>query len=381
MIDEFQDIADGDLPVLQETLSHSSLAKVILTGTPKLVDNHLETVFRRSTACEWTLPCRNCGQGTIIDERALGSQGLICPRCQLPVDPRQGEWRARHPHAAWGSGYWICHPMVPCFHYHDILQKQQSYDPVKFKNECLGLSTTLGEHVVTRDELEACCRPSPMAASRQDLSPHFRGRLIAGVDWGGGAAARTALTIGSIRADGVFEVCHFARFAANEDPDYLLNQVAKRCGQFGVQFVGADGGGAGFHLNRLLFVRLNPNRFAQQLVPVYGILYANSDLPPRENGVLWDWPVHRSASIGNLFSRVKLGRITFPSAEDCGSFLDEFSCEVAEYDSHFRTIKYTHPESQPDDALHATNYALMMAVRSQSSCQSSSPEWGDDELL
>jgi hypothetical protein len=47
---------------------------------------------------------------------------------------------------------------------------------------------------------------------------------------------------------------------------------------------------------------------------------------------------------------------------DVGSFLDEFACEVAEYDDQQRTIKYTHPETQQDDALHATNYALLAGV-------------------
>jgi hypothetical protein len=355
MIDEFQDIADGDLPVLQETLSHSTLGRVILTGTPKLVDNHLERVFRQSTACEWTIPCRNCSRGIAISERALGTDGLICPDCQLAIDPRQGKWVARHPHAVWGQGYWICHPMVPCFVYHDILQKQQAYDPVKFKNECLGLPTTLGEHIVTREEVEACCAQRAMATSGNDLLPQWRGRLLAGLDWGGGAAARTALTIGYMRPDNCFEVCHLARFAANEDPNYLLNQVAQRCQQFGVRFIAADGGGAGFHLNRLLVSRLG--------LPLYAIVYTASDSPPRQNGVLWDWSVNRTASIGNLFARIKLRRISFPRVEDSGSYLDEFSCEVAEYDDHNRTIRYTHPDTQPDDALHATNYALVMAAR------------------
>lgn len=46
-IDEFQDIAGGDLPVLEETLSHSPHRRVLNTGTPKSVDNHLEDVFGR----------------------------------------------------------------------------------------------------------------------------------------------------------------------------------------------------------------------------------------------------------------------------------------------------------------------------------------------
>jgi hypothetical protein len=131
--------------------------------------------------------------------------------------------------------------------------------------------------------------------------------------------------------------------------------VEQLCRQFGVRIVGADGGGAGFHLNRLLANRLK--------LPLYAIVYTNSDSPPRQNGVLWDWSVHRSASIGTLFARIKLKRIVFPRLEDCGSYLDEISCEVAEYDDHGRTIKYTHPETQPDDMLHSTNYALLMGTR------------------
>ena len=60
LIDEFQDIADGHLPVLLETQSHSDLRRVILTGTPKLVDNHLEGVFQQSTVNEWTVICHHC---------------------------------------------------------------------------------------------------------------------------------------------------------------------------------------------------------------------------------------------------------------------------------------------------------------------------------
>jgi hypothetical protein len=47
---------------------------------------------------------------------------------------------------------------------------------------------------------------------------------------------------------------------------------------------------------------------------------------------------------------------------DGGSYLDEFACEIAEYDELNRTVKYTHPETMQDDALHATNYALLVGT-------------------
>jgi hypothetical protein len=74
------------------------------------------------------------------------------------------------------------------------------------------------------------------------------------------------------------------------------------------------------------------------------------------------WTVGRSASIGNLFARVKSQKISFPRETDCGSYLDEFAAVIAEYDDTNRTVSYSHPESQQDDAMHACNYALLVAT-------------------
>src|SRR5260370_1538543 len=171
LIDEFQDVADGDLPVLEETLSHSDYRRVILTGTPKSIDNHLEGVFSKSTACEWRVPCPNCAQEAILDDRCLGPTGVTrpdctqqailddpwleptdvtfpdrtqevilddrclgptgaaCPNCQASLNPQAGHWVARNPDAVWGEGYWINHLMVPWFNYPEVLEHQQTYDP------------------------------------------------------------------------------------------------------------------------------------------------------------------------------------------------------------------------------------------------------------
>ena len=90
LVDEFQDIAAGDLPVLQETMSHAQYGRTILTGTPKLVDNHLEAVFSQSTANEWTLLCSACQRPSILDDRCLGASGIACPECGGALDPSSG---------------------------------------------------------------------------------------------------------------------------------------------------------------------------------------------------------------------------------------------------------------------------------------------------
>src|SRR5690606_33062342 len=95
---------------------------------------------------------------------------------------------------------------------------------------------------------------------------------------------------------------------------------------------------------------------------IYAIFYSASEQAPRPDGLLTHWTVGRSASIGAMFTRIKAQKLLFPRETECGSYLDEFAAVYGEYDDANRTIKYSHPESQPDDAVHATNYALLVAT-------------------
>ena len=285
-VDEFQDIAAGDLPVLQECLSHAPHGRTILTGTPKLIDNHLEAMFAQSTANEWTIDCPECGHGVILDERCLGPTGIICPNCQCPLDAATGRWVPRNPAASWGDGFWVNHLMVPWMNYDKILDCQRTYDLALFKNEVLGLPTSLGEHIVTRAELEACCADREMARSAGDLPEWASRQVVVGIDWGGGGVARTVVAVGYMRSDYAFEICHFSRFRPDEDPNGLLDAVAGICRAFQARWIAADGGGNGQHLNRLLLDRL-------RLPPeshLHAILYSASDQPPRKMEISGNGP-------------------------------------------------------------------------------------------
>lgn len=368
LVDEFQDVAEGDLPVLQETLSHAKNGRTILTGTPKSVDNHLESMFRQSSAHEWITDCPSCQRGVVLDERSLGSQGIICADCGAGIDPKLGRWVPRNPHSTWGDGFCICHPMVPWLNYDDILERQRIYDIAKFKNEVLGLATTAGDHIVTRAELEACCDNTPMARSLEDIPPAVRSKLVVGIDWGGGGKSRTVATVGYMESDYRFRVCRFERFSATEDPDRVLSALAELCRRFQIRQVAADGEGSGHVYNRLLVKDA-------QLPQLCAIIYSAADHQPRKDGVLVKWTVNRSASIGVVFSRIKKQQMLFPRVAECGSLLDEFAAEIAEYDDINRSLKYSHPESQQDDALHATNYALLLATRIFSPVQRHMADW------
>ncbi len=356
-VDEFQDIAAGDLAVLQETLSHSERGQIVLTGTPKLIDNHLEAVFRQSTACEWLVQCPGCKRPTRLDEHVLDPRGLRCPECHQQLDPHRGKWVARNPNSLWGDGFWINHLMVPWLNADEIFVRQTAYDPARFRNECLGLPCTLGDHQITREEIEACCGDRRMAKTQNDVPTEGRHRLIAGIDWGGGTTSATVLVIGYMLPDLHSHVVRMERFRPQEDPNEVLNQIVDRCRKFGVTVIAADGAGNGLLYNRLLQNALGDR------VPMWGIIYSASNQDPIREGWLHKWTVNRSATIAGTFQRIKKRMLHFPRVQECGTFLDEFVCELAEWDDHSRTMRYTHPEGLLDDALHATVYFEQIGLR------------------
>ena len=197
-----------------------------------------------------------------------------------------------------------------------------------------------------------------MARRQADVPAEGRELLFAGLDWGGGSLSATVLVIGYMRPDLHAVIVRMERFRPQEEPDLVLKQVVECCGKFGVKVIAADGGGNGQVYNCLL-----QNMLGYQ-VPLYAITYSPSDQEPFQEGKLFNWNVNRSISIGNTFSRIKKLMLHFPRIQECGTFLDEFVCELAEYDEHARTIRFTHPDGVPDDALHATNYLQQVGLRS-----------------
>jgi hypothetical protein len=165
------------------------------------------------------------------------------------------------------------------------------------------------------------------------------------------------LVIGYMRPDLHSVIVRMERFRPQEEPDRVLDQVAESCRKFGVKVVAADGGGNGHVYNRLLQKKLGYR------APLHAIIYSASDQEPFQDGSLYKWTVNRSASIGGTFSRIKNLILHFPRVQECGTFLDEFVCEFVDYDDYSRTIRYTHPDGLPDDALHATNYLQHIGLR------------------
>ena len=365
--DEYQDLADGDLPVLQETLSHARRPITILTGTPKLVTNHLEAAFCQSTANQWTIRCEHCNHACVPDLGVIGSAGLICSQCRELLDVQSGCWMASNPTSTWGEGFWINHLMAPWVDHTSILQRQLDYDESRFKNEVLGLSTAVGELALTRDQLLACAVDRPQPATATDIPAGERQLLVAGVDWGGAGGSHTAIAIGSIKpGDPLFTIWCWKTYPKLQEPREASRAVAALCRAFGVRVIAADGMGSGRVANSMLLEDLaadNPGITTGGQRILYGICYGSQDGSPTADGLVEQLTIGRSKWIGGLFSRVKLGHCRIPREADCPEAYSQILAEYADYDSVTRTIRYRHPESQPDDMLHASTYALVAASR------------------
>lgn len=162
------------------------------------------------------------------------------------------------------------------------------------------------------------------------------------------------IVIGFLRSDYVFQVCYPEQFAPAEDPSHTLTEVAGRCRRYP--------GPLDWGRRRRTRSRVQPTSSRSAgAYPGLGILYSESNKEPRRDGALLKWTVNRSAVIGCVRSRQEAD--TCPPAIGRGrAILDQSSCEIAEYDDHKRSIKYTHPETQQDDALHATVYAILTAI-------------------
>jgi hypothetical protein len=198
-----------------------------------------------------------------------------------------------------------------------------------------------------------------MANQRREIPNYAMNRLVAGVDWGGGGESATVLVIGFVnRRNKHFQVCRFDRWSPRADPEETSQQIATICNQLGVMCIAADGGGNGSVYNRLLLARM------RRVIPIFAILYSSSDHEPVQNGVVRQWTVDRTRSISTLIARIKDRQVRFPCVADCGSFLDEMASVVTEYDNYTRRFRYVRTPGQPDDALHACNYAHLVGLRS-----------------
>jgi len=364
VLDEYQDLAPNALPVLEQCLSHATRKRLLIAGTPKMIDNQLEEAFNRSTRNTWQTRCEACEHENIPDESILGASGTICASCKQPISLANGRWVPSNPDAADADGFWFNHLMTPWIDYAEILSHRDAYDIVRFKNEVLGLPANLGDHLVTREQVLACCTQYSMAESSHDA--RLRGLNLAtvcvGIDWGGGSNTRTALIAGGHDAYGRFHVLRMEVVAAGEDHKKVLDAALRFTQRFGGFPVAADGAGNGAILNREL-----QSRSRGETGLIVGIRYADTTQKMREiSASEWAWNVDRTRVISDVFTHVREKKILFPHADVCESLLAEIWGETAEYNDEERRLRFYCAAGKNDDVVHALAYCLALSTHAAS---------------
>lgn len=372
-LDEIQDInLEAVLPVVIETLSNSEYALETYCGTPKTMENGIETLWKSSTQTEWAMKCEGCGRYSIIvSETQLGKNGPICTKCKHDLDPRQGLWVDTNPNKdARYKGFHISRPIMPksvptCWNdgpqkekarekWDDVLDKldgPNAYPLPVFRNEVLGVSDSEGARLLVKEELEAMCdgpmiSAVPTAENMKDVI-----KLSAGMDWSGGSAeikSRTVLTIQGKLSNGKMRLLYFKIFPGTS-PLEELNEITAAIKNYDsrmTMFMGGDAGEGNMNMDSLR------NRF-QRPARILKFRYVGNQVVY----IQWNhkggfYAVHRTPAIDSMMTYLKMQNYQFPREKKIMEVaFNDILNEHVEITSQGRK-RWDHASNKPDDFLH-----------------------------
>lgn len=369
--DEFQDMLfDEVVPVINATMKGSKYRFETYAGTPKTMEASIEYLWEHSTQSEWVMKCSGCGKyNFVVSVKSLGKHGPICLNCGKVLNPREGFWvdmRKSTGGEALVKGFHIPQPIMPsnipsCYtdpedqeqaqsKWDDILRDMELYSEAKFKNEVLGLSDSIGQRLISLEELEALCVGGPLS-DLPDPRGNIQGitQLVAGVDWSGGGASgvsRTVLWIwGWSPRERRLRTVYYKIFAGS-NPVHTVEEIAALCNRFGVSLVMGDAG-EGHLANATLREKLGRHR-------VTSARYAMQAKPIVWNGVDL-YMLDRTTVIDNYMMRLKRKEVTFPALQDTREPIRDILNVYEEVTTSGRKV-WRHAPKQPDDCLHAQIY-------------------------
>jgi hypothetical protein len=373
-MDEFQDLLLDNIPVIEESASHSPFKWFMYSGTPKSLDNPIQYYWNTySTQNEWAVPCERHGtpgnsaswHWNILGEKNIGIRSLICDRCGEPIS-------ANHPAAQWVrtanpddrydvyEGYRIPQLMVPWLEWKAILSKYNSYSRDKFYNEVLGLSFDSGQRPLTQADLVENCDPAA------DFSPEYlkeirpkllNTKIYAGIDWGQDSTnSYTIICLGGY-IEGSFRIFYMHRFTgAESEPKHQLEKIKKFINAFQVHRIGVDYGGGFWPNDELL------RTYGSQRVARYQ--YSNPKTLLNFDSQKGRFLVHRSEVMSAVFNAIKRRTVfKFPRwSEFAAPFGSDMLSIFSEYNERSRMTDYKKSPNTTDDAFHALVFCFLASM-------------------
>jgi hypothetical protein len=393
--DEVQDLDPAFIPIIRETMSGSKNWGIQeFSGTPKTLDNTLETQWQMSSQAEWCIRCEACGYWnipcmshdldkmmgpiTVPDDISEERPGTCCAKCERVIFPRRGRWVHAHPELRFEySGYHVPQLLLP-MHYasHDkwaILQgKRQGFGNTPtnvFYNEVCGESYDIGAKLVTITDLKRAAILGPngeVERIRKNRNDYIH-RILA-VDWGGGGEKEISFTVAALCCmlpDGTIHVPFGWRSLTPHDHNLEASVILKLCAEFHCSHIAHDYTGAGA-IRETLFV--NSGYPIKRIIPVALFRAAAGPIMrriPQNRRTLQreHYRLDKSRSLLQTCFLIKFGRLKFfqydyKGVEQRGLLHDFLSLMEDEVQSATGTPIHTVIQSEqvgPDDFAQAVN--------------------------
>jgi len=341
VIDEGQDVQAEAIPVIEETMSHSKHARLLLIGTASDEGSEFCKIWQESDMKEW--------------------------------DKDAKAWVPKKPEHRFYSGYHLSQEMaswiigLPPEHPNSIPAKRARYSERRFLNEVLGLFYRgLAKPLISEDLL--ACRDFRFGLMER-LDPPYKS--YAGIDWGGGEFAFTVIWIMAKDDLDRWRLIYVRKFD-EKDPMKQVRIISNLIPLFNVKRAVADIGYGAVQVSEL------QREFADR---VMGCQYVRRPEIPLERRVSDEYGkrlaqmlllADRSFWIETAIQTIKRKdpsgavnpQLVLPWQEplDVEWVIPHFTCiemEEQETVSGKKYHHYTHPEGEPDDALHAFIYALI----------------------
>lgn len=372
--DEIQDQTDETVPIISESLTSSKYGCRRFTGTAKVTENYIETLWQQSSMCEWVMKCKGCGTWAIpnLDGgvlKMIGADGLHCLHCGKRLNVRNGRWIGAYQDRMFSfRGYHIPQVICPAIvddmnNWQKLLRKLTTGTLATFIQENLGISYSVGQRLLTRRHImRQSILPSTKTLQEElQRNPHRYSFVVAGIDWGGAELSSfTVITVIGIRPNGRIDVL-WARRYRGYDPDEQMTDIAKICRFYNVVAVAADAG-MGLDKNQILAKRFGlpivQMQYTRQLK-----LFGRNQSKGRTN-VVQCWTIDKVMALDTLFLAIRNRRIFFPK-DGFDIYTDDL---LSPYEQTTEVGGMTHRlylrnPARPDDFCHALCFASMMAMK------------------
>lgn len=351
--DEIQDLLLEVFPIIEACSMKYPDSQFFYAGTPKTMDNAIESKWQISTSCEWHVKCMGCGHWNMlsIDNVLLDKPGIWCVKCQKELDTLKGCWvKARESEMlGFRIPYILLHK--PYIDWKDLFFKMRNYDTGALMNEVFGMSYDNGSKPLTREQLISACS---LNRHMWEIPPesHKGYDFYAGIDWGGGNSGYTVLTIGYFDPSyNKYRIVYCKRYVGREaEPDNVSELIVKKLKEFNVNIVGADWG-FGWDMNSKM----------RKMLPS-SVTYVTFRHSIIKKFVAFDeagntYVTNRTEVMTELFNKIKNGFVEPFFWNEFEEFGKDYLNINAEYSDTLRQMKYIH--TQPDDSFHSTLYSYL----------------------